>query len=66
MAYKIKSKQEKEQLSYLLKTGIPRHVKEHYLRETGLFKESAIQEMSDNQINEMCEVGLKVKGVIKE
>jgi len=65
MAYKIKSKKEKAQYRNLLKYSITRRVKEHYLRGTGLFKEQAIQGMSDDQIDEMCEVGLKVKGVIK-
>jgi hypothetical protein len=66
MTYKLKSKKEKEQYLYILKHNIPRNVKERYLRQTGLFKEQAIQEMSDKQLNEMVEVGLKVKGVIKE
>ena len=66
MAYKLKNKKEKEQYSRILKYNIPRSVKERYLKQTGLFKEQAIREMSDAQINEMCEVGLKVKGVIKE
>jgi hypothetical protein len=65
MSYKIKSKEEKEQYRYILKNNIPRNVKERYLRQTGLFKQSAISEMSDSQLDEMVEVGLRVKGVIK-
>jgi hypothetical protein len=66
MTYKLNSKKEKEQYQYILKHNIPRSVKERYLRQTGLFKEQAIREMSNDQLDEMCEVGLKVKGVIKE
>jgi hypothetical protein len=64
MAYKIKH-QSKERKAKLLSTfiqKIDRKTKEDYIRKVGLFKEEAIKNMSDTQLNELVEVGIGIKG----
>ena len=64
MAYKIKeqSREHKSrELSFLIKK-VDRKTKENYLKKVGLFKEEAIKEMSDTQLNELVVEAVKIKG----
>lgn len=64
MAYRIKhrSRAKVQKDNRFLVKHIDRETKENYLKRIGLYKEEAIEEMSDNQLNELVEVALEVKG----
>jgi hypothetical protein len=64
MAYKIiqRSKWKVGKDNAYLVEHTDRNTKENYLRRIGLFKEEAIKNMSDKQLNELVEAGLKTKG----
>jgi hypothetical protein len=64
MAYKIKyqSKKRKAKLLSTFIQEVDRKTKENYLMKVGLFKEKAVKEMSDTQLNELVEVAVKIKG----
>lgn len=58
--YLSKEKQMRETEKFVQKTD--RQTKEEYLGKVGLFKEEAIKEMPDEQLNELVVTGLRVKG----
>jgi len=65
MTFKINKKVPKDEAKYVIEKMTSRKDKETYLRNIGLFKEEAIKNMSDKELNELIEVALKVKGIIK-
>jgi tRNA U34 2-thiouridine synthase MnmA/TrmU len=64
MVFKLKHRSKwkvQKDNSYFVK-HTDRETKENYLRRIGLFKEEKIKNMSDKQLNEFVEAGLRVKG----
>jgi hypothetical protein len=62
MTYKVKSKKQKYISLSGYVEGMSRKSKETYLKNIGLFKESALRKMPESQLNELVYNALRVKG----